>query len=118
MDNEDEYIYKCKPINDLISNLLKNELAEISKLSTNSIDIKNGCAINPRLTATNKLYESRSSDIDKAIEDDSKCVLKNLINIPLNKIVRVTPTTTVQRVHMGWIYIYTKRIVIMALHQL
>lgn len=106
MDSEDEYIYKCKPVNDLISELFKTELVEIRKLSTNTIDPKTGCVVNPRDIALKQLNETRSSDIDKAIKDDSKRVLDNLVNIPLNKIVRVTPTTTVQRVHMGWIYIH------------
>ena len=106
MDTEDEYIYKCKPVNDLISELFKNELVEIRKLSTNTIDHKTGCNVNPRDIALKQLQETRSSEIDKAIEDDNKRVLNNLINIPLNKTVRVTPTTTVQRVHMGWIYIH------------
>ena len=106
MDNEDDYIYKCKSVNDLISELFKTELGEIRKLSTCSIDHKTGCNVNPRDIALKQLQETRSSEIDKAIEDDNKRVLNNLINIPLNKTVRVTPTTTVQRVHMGWIYIH------------
>ncbi len=106
MDNDDDYIYKCKSVNDLIAELFKTELGEIRKLSTCSIDHKTGCNVNPRDIALKQLQETRSSEIDKAIEDDNKRVLNNLINIPLNKIVRVTPTTTVQRVHMGWIYIH------------
>ena len=106
MNTEDEYIYKCKSVNDLISELFKSELVEIRKLSTHAIDPSTGSIVNPRDIAIKKIQETRSSDIDKAIKDDSKRVLDNLVNIPLNKIVRVTPTTTVQRVHMGWIYIH------------
>ena len=105
MDNED-YTYKCRPEQDILNELFKSEFIEIFKLPINSFDPDIGVEVNKREIACRKLYDERSKDIENAITEDKYRVHKNMLNIPLNKVVRIEPTILVQRVPMGWIYIY------------
>ena len=103
---EDEYIYKCRPQQDLLAELFKDEFKAISKLSRNGFDPDTGNSINKQDVACQKLYNDRSQDIAKAISDDRNRVFKNMLDIRMNHTVRIAPTILVQRVPMGWIYLH------------
>lgn len=101
-----DYTYQCKPADDIISELLKDKLIGVSKLSRCASDIETGGYVNHQAIAVKKIYDENEVAIKKAIHDDSNRVFNNMIDIPLNRIVRISPNTLVQRVHKGWIYIH------------
>lgn len=106
MKKEEDYAYKCRPEQDILDELFKSEFIKILKLPIKSFDPDTGVEVNKREIACRKLYDERSKDIEKAIIEDKNRVYKNMLHIPLNKVVRIEPTILVQRVPMGWIYIY------------
>jgi hypothetical protein len=106
MKNEEDYTYKCKPQHVILVELFKDEYKEISKLSKNSYDPHTGNLINKQVDVYKKLYYERAKDIDQAIDDDRQRVLKNMVDIPLNYTVRISPNVLLQRVYGGLIYMY------------
>ena len=105
-NDEEDYTYKCRPQQDLLAELFKDELNAISKLSRNVYDPHTGSQVNNQERALKKLYNDKKQEINDAINADCTRVLNNMLNIPLNQIERISANTLVQRVSSGWIYFY------------
>lgn len=102
--NKPDYTYIARPSHDIIAELFKEEFAKILKLSEKSFNPDTGDETNPREQAFKKLAEDRSTELNRAIENDKRRVKQNLVDIPMNTVVRISPTTTIRRVVKGWIY--------------
>lgn len=106
MENKDyNSDYNCRSRSDIINDICKDELLTIMKSHYINYDHETDDVIDGKQKAINKIFDDKSTEINIAIDKDKERVLKNMLSIPINSTVRISPTELVKRVPNGWIYL-------------